>query len=448
MPGITSFFRSRKSTRSRSRKSNDAENGLVPRISARYTKPYDEISANHEGEFNFIPDILKYGYEDRENPLHLAMVAQQDPIAYFIVNDVTNQALDDGYLFVDRKTGQVVENLRVRRFFEIAQDLEFDLHRMDAMKKARTFKWAILVCDKSGLASYSPLDCEILDYDERGWPKTYKLREKFAGSRSGKVVTFDSSQVIHMVSELSFNRAWRMEGIPVLWPIWDDLILLRWLKYSMTEFGARVGGGFFLIMTDAKTRVELERAAELFRGINSRKNAVVGEKFVKDVRQVVNQAMNVGYSQFIETLYDSISAGSGIPKDIIRGASSGTLSTAQVNEKSLYRKIKSVQNHDKQYIRQFIRWLAKNVDARFKDLLNFEIKYKREYELSEIEMAQINQMRMATADLMLRTGLFTLNEIRQQAGFDPVYRPEFEKFPGESGINPQDFTINVKGLEE
>lgn len=389
---------------------------FTKRDDALYSLPVwsDEYTDRRSADFpfNYIPPLLANLIEDVNNPSHLERVSTDDPVAAFITHEVSKGALDDWFFFVDEHDRQI-NSIVTNRVMKKLKEYDFFSHFMDAADKARTFGWAILAVNGQSLMSYSPDQVNILDIDERGKPTEYEITIP-----NGENFTLKSEKVIHLVSEISFNHTYRMEGVSVIRPIWSDLILLRWTVYTMTEYAARVGGGFIHIKTDAESAEDLKKIRQVYAGINSRKLAISGAHIL-GIETAVSQALNAKYKEYVDALYERISAGSGVPKDIIIGVSAGQITGSEVNERGMFRKLEVIQKHFEKYIYEFFDL----VDISIGDL---RIRWFKEFKLDEQKKETVENLKIDRAMKMKMLGIFTSNQILEALGYEKNDNPEFD----------------------
>lgn len=368
---------------------------------ALYSVPVFSRGDVADVEFDYSPYLLRMKIENVDNMSHLREVSYLDPIGMFITHDVTKSALDDWFFFVDEH-GKELNTPQTARIFNKLINLNFHEYFMDAVDKARIFGWSILAITNSDLMTYSPEECSVSQTDERGFPIEYEIT-----TPDGHTFTLKDSEVIHLVSEVSQNVVREGKGISVLAPVWDDVIEFRWLVYSMTEFGARIGGGFYVVKTKARNSQELIAIQQMMRGMNSKRVAVVGAN-VEDINVVTSSGLTINYKPYADVLLERISAGSGIPKDIITGVSAGRITGSEVNERGFFRKLEVVQRHFEKYIYRFLEKFS---------LPRYQIKWRAEFRLDERAEAELLKTKIETAKIMRELELFSDEEIRGAVGY-------------------------------
>ncbi|MDI6847603.1 MAG: DUF1073 domain-containing protein, partial [Candidatus Bathyarchaeia archaeon] len=83
-----------------------------------------------------------------------------------------------------------------------------------------------------------------------GLPEIYKLRVE------SETVEVHYSRVIHIATRL-FDHPWK--GMSVLEPVWDDLTVLRNIRWSMGQTMYRYGSGFPVVTVKGATKEEVDR---------------------------------------------------------------------------------------------------------------------------------------------------------------------------------------------
>ena len=300
----------------------------------------------------------------------------------------------------------------------------------------RAYGWAIIVLGYSDtgetlssplgtvtglqeIKAYGPPQITISDSDLEsdpnnlrfGQPKYYHIRraDKLQGD-----VKVHYTRVLHFANRL-FSHDWM--GQSVLDPIWDDLNVLRNIRWSMGQTMYRYGSGFPDItftgaeLDDINTWID----SGAFQNLNARTYFAHSEDQTMEFKGLAGHALDP-MNYYLPPM-EHISCGTGIPMNILRGAQAGQLTGSEVNQMEYYGVISDEQSGYEKGIRELIDIIqGLNPDGRRVNPIQYKIKWGGGFELD-----QEKQQTIATArsqELLNLWNFFNRNEIRRMVDPD------------------------------
>lgn len=255
-----------------------------------------------------------------------------------------------------------------------------------------------------------------------GLPVTYHIK------RPGTVahLKIHHSRVILFATRRSYDykgakKQW--EGVSVLDPIWDDLVTLRNIRWSMGQTMYRYGSGFpDITFTGAELdQIEAWEDSAVFENLSARRYFIHNENQTLDFKGVAGHELNP--MNYYLPIMEHISCGTGIPLAILRGVQAGALTGSEVNQQEYYGLISDEQSGYEPGIRKLV-----NIIRGFEPSENpgsnpggveFEFDWMGGFELDEEKKARIDQIKTQT--LLAKGQFMTRNEIRKL--MDPDLTP-------------------------
>jgi phage-related protein (TIGR01555 family) len=276
------------------------------------------------------------------------------------------------------------------------------------------------------IVAYSPLEFTVQSSDEDkdhksprfGFPEFYTL---YQGSQSIRV---HYSRVIHFATRL-LDHPYR--GLSVLEPVYDDLTVLRNIRWGLGQTIVRYGSGFPDITLKGRNSEQIDDfiLSKQMETVNARTYFVHTDNELLDFKGVGGVTLDP--EKYYVPIMESISAGSGIPMAILRGAQAGALTGSEVNEREYFKIVSDAQSRYEPGVRALIDILIECGQIRW--FYNVPKKYRISwgggFEVNEKDRAA-TQLSIAQA-MSVRSNWMTLNEIR--ASMDPP----LESLPGPQG---------------
>lgn len=270
-----------------------------------------------------------------------------------------------------------------------------------------------------GKTQVGRVDCDKdKDSDRYGLPLFYNIKR--AGIAA--YLKVHHTRVIHFATRRKYeaNKS-EWEGMSVLDPIWDDVVTLRNIRWSMGQTMFRYGSGFPKITLHGadKTKLEAYRDSGAFENISARTYFLGNE--TQDIEFVGTAGRALDPLNYYLPPMEHISAGTGIPLAILRGVQAGALTGSEVNQMEYYGLISDEQTAYEPGIRELINAILKvglpNGEA--KEAQDFTFNWLGGFELDELKKADVKMKEAQT--LQIQGQWHTIDEVRQME--DPTLKP-------------------------
>lgn len=380
--------------------------------------------------------LIAYEYTSREVVHIREKWAQLDPLAKFITKQVAQVAFDEPFTFIDRETGENYEEMN-NTVLPRLEELDLTTVLTQTAYYARVHGWAFILAYDTLTRGPQDMQSKLLT-----WENVKKL-EAFAGERD---VTVDK----YYTSGPKFGRPERLKitvapegleqpidiyihesrglivtpdpvdrthkGASALDSVWSELIWYRQLTEGACWYGIKFGGKTTVFMPsegevlardlDAKTKTEMASNLKYW----STKNALILPRRMT-VEDHGGQG-NTDYYNLAEMLLDRIAAGTGIPKEYLKGSTAGKLTGSEMNEKEFYKTISQVQDSFEPFIRELVNRLFPN------NTWVYDFKWEAKQSLTALEEAELKLKEEQARQIML--AYRNRNEVRADAGLDPI----------------------------
>lgn len=314
-----------------------------------------------------------------------------------------------------------------------------ELNRMTIFERA--YGWAFIAISYKGTKDHSkPYDVkeggyqDIVDLRAYGGEsitsveedkdpnsKRWGFPEEYRISAAGltKRLRIHYTRAIHVATRL-LKHDWR--GISVLDPMWNDLVGLDNIRWSIVQTMYRYGSGFPDLTFDqaSKEQIAAWEASEGVRNLFSRSYFVHNEKQTIDFKGIGGVALNP--SQYYLPIMESISLATSIPLAILRGAQAGALTGSEVNEREYQGLLSEEQAMYEEALRELIIAVLRQPSMRktteekagaqeADDVPAFTFKWLSGIELSEMEKLDLE---LKEAQKLTLLGQWhTRNELRK-----------------------------------
>ena len=198
----------------------------------------------------------------------------------------------------------------------------------------------------------------------------------------------------------------------------------------MTMFGRKMGSGLFVITTKQGIDDTLKGQMNTTYADVSNRRAIVNDGSIIDNMGFIGpQGSTTDFEAHISILLGQIAAGSGIPKDLLIGASGGTNEASSTNVKSLFATLSQIQSSLEPGLRELIRRMGYTRE-------DYNFLWNARYAHDEEEQSKID---MNVAQTIATKTWLTNNEKRALDGYGPV----------EGGDElTSDISIGVSGLNK
>jgi len=276
---------------------------------------------------------------------------------------------------------------------------------------------------------------EVTKHDEEissfrfGLPDIYKIGRGTENTTSpedlarGAVETeVNWSRLIHAATRLDEHR---YEGESVVVAVYDDATGFRNMRWGEYETIFRYGAGFpvFTFPWATKEQIQAWIAAGNVSNLNARGYFVAGEEG-ETVEFIGTKGTALTPGDYNAMALEALSMATRIPKDVLRGASAGTISGSEVNERAKYQMISSEQSLVEPVVRELINRLMDTGQIQYRDKRRGDVS--RDYELVWNYPEIVNEKDRATIDFLTerknteKLNYMTVNELRLELGMAEV----------------------------
>jgi hypothetical protein len=394
------------------------------------------------------------------NEEDLLFAVQREPVAYRIVFQVAHDIFDNWFKVedtaekpdpnFDKQVQTVLAQLNAKSVF--TQMAVFE----------RLFGWSIIVegyadhgktleapvespQEIRDIVAYSPLQFSVQTSDEDTEEKSerFGLPVFYTLARTGiNQVKVHFSRVIHSATRLLTHP---YNGISVLEPVYDDLTVLRNVRWGLGQTIFRYGSGFPDVEVQGATKKMLDdlEQSQQFRSLQSRTYFLHSDKTKLDFKGLAGRALDP--EPYYLPIMENISAGSGVPLAILRGAQAGELTGSEVNEREYFKLISDAQSRYEPGVRALIDTLIAcgQVKTNVKD---YKIVWLGGFELSEKDKAVV-ELNLAQAREK-KSAWMTIDEIRAEEGLKELPQGAGKVVLGIKRAEQQPFSQSQNVTEE
>ncbi|MHA2068339.1 MAG: anti-CBASS protein Acb1 family protein, partial [Candidatus Thorarchaeota archaeon] len=248
-----------------------------------------------------------------------------------------------------------------------------------------------------------------------GQPDIYQIR------RSADVSTAFTdahwTKVILVATRLDEEN---YEGDSVLTPIYDDATGYRNMRWGEYQTIYRYGSGFPHIKIPGASKKQISNwiAEGEFDDIFSRTYFVSGGEN-EDIEFKGVQEVSLNPEPYNKMSLQNLAMGTRIPQDILVGATAGSISGSDVNERQYFKFISSEQIQVEPVVRMVLERLMDTgqIDWDYKEK-PYEIVWGSAFEINKKDQATISLLEARSNSL--KTQWMTVNEIRAENGLPSV----------------------------
>jgi len=346
----------------------------------------------------------------------------REPVAYRVTYMVADDVFDKWFKVDDPKTEGGDPELD-RKIQSVLRELEAQSKLTDALALERTYGWSLIIGAFSDAQTSTDLTkelktgCELTDLAV--YPKTKVTsieRERDPESeRFGEPVIYNVDRGSGKRLRVHYTRTIQVQtrptGLSILDPVWDDLTNLRNIRWGMGQTIYRYGSGFPVLTLNGKTLEQIQAYVEsgYFSNLMSRTYLLKNEAMDIDFKGVQGSALNP--EPYYKAILENLSAGTGIPEALLRGAQAGALTGSEVNEREYFKVISSIQSKVEPVVRQLITWILPQTVG---EEIDFEVNWRGGFEPTEKDKAATELMHQQAREL--ETRYKTLDEVRMSEG--------------------------------
>lgn len=275
----------------------------------------------------------------------------------------------------------------------------------------------------------------VTKHDERensfrfGLPDIYKIDRGTENTTSPSTLALGTvetevnwSRLIHAATRLDEHR---YEGESVVVAVYDDATGFRNMRWGEYETIFRYGAGFpvFTFPWATKEQIQAWIAAGNVSNLNARGFFVAGEEG-ETVEFIGTKGTALNPGDYNTMALEALSMATRIPKDVLRGASAGTISGSEVNERAKYQMISSEQSLVEPVVRELINRLIDTGQIAHEDQRKGDVS--KDYEIVWNYPEIVNEKDRATIDFLSerknteKLNYMTVNELRLELGMGEV----------------------------
>lgn len=362
----------------------------------------------------------------------LLFAVKREPIAHRVVFAVAHDIFDNWFKVVDTE-GNGDEQLDAK-----VQDALNKLNAKSVLTEMavyeRLFGWALIIMGfRDGdelstqlegkapleeIAAYGPTAVAQVQEDAGLDSPRFGLPELISLQRGAAQTLVHQSRFILVATRLLEHR---YRGLSVLEPIWDDLTCLRNIRWGMAQTMFRYGSGFpdIEIKGASKTQIDDFTAGGQFKNVHARTYFVHNENQKLEFKGTQGASLNP--APYYEPILENLSAGSGIPKAILRGAHAGALTGSEVNLAEYFKLISDAQSRYEPSVRALIDILIDRGQIKT-TAKAYRIQWASGFEHSDTDKALIEVERSQAQ--INRANYMTVNEVRALDELPPIPAPE------------------------
>ncbi len=364
------------------------------------------------------------------NDADLIFAVRREPVANRIVFQVAHDIFDNWFR-VEELGDKPDPNFDVA-VQKVLNELDAKAVFSEMAAYERLFGWAIIAlsfldygADPSQpvkspreiqeLYPYSALQFLVQTSDEDtnqdsprfGLPNLYTVRRKVDGNQ----IKVHYTRVIHVATRLLEHP---YKGMSVLEPVYDDLTVLRNIRWGLGQTLFRYGSGFPDVTVEGAKKKDLDdlEDSQQFKSLQARTYFLHSDKTSLEFKGAAGRALNP--EPYYLPIMENISAGSGVPLAVLRGAQAGALTGSEVNEREYFKLISDAQSRYEPAVRALIDLLLESGQIRYKWNVNrgYRIVWLGAFEMSEQTKALVEFQKAQARNL--KTNWMTVDEVRAE----------------------------------
>lgn len=209
-------------------------------------------------------------------------------------------------------------------------------------------------------------------------------------------------------------------GLSVMDPVWDDATGWRNIRWALYQMLWRYGMGYPHFQFEGASQDDIDD----WEAAGGLTDFFVRGVFLSDEKATVKfvglEGITVEPKEYINMAYMSMSTGSRISQDLLKGVSAGAVTGSETNLKEYAKKISNEQSDVEDVPLELVRRLMETGQVVFdyKEKA-FTIEWKGAFETNELDKARIDlQESLARKN---ETEYLTLDQVRKNAGYpDPL----------------------------
>jgi len=203
------------------------------------------------------------------------------------------------------------------------------------------------------------------------------------------------------------------EGVSVLEPVWDDLTVLRNIRWGMGLTMYRYGSCFPVVTVKGATKEQIDEYKREWGPLTAQTSMWTDENTTIEFKGLAGRALDP--EPYYTPIMENISAGTSIPMAILRGAQAGQLAGSEVNEREYFKLISDCQSRYEPCIMDLIDRL---METKQVPNAHYKISWLGGFEINPRDQAAAELDK--TRSLEVKTSWMTVNEIRQLEGLERI----------------------------
>ena len=390
----------------------------------------------------FVPTVAKddskFRFGQHFTNEQIDYMSRRNPYANKLTYGVVRDAIGKGFKLVDENDKDI----------DVSKDFEKDMKKylrviINAFAYERAYGKAILAVfresNKIALHAFSKQSYRV-SYDKFGNIKEASLSLKIGGTiPSTETVEYSKRDAEKYIVEIITRPLETIgEGESVMLPVWDQLFGLSVLDEHAVYFAIRVGGGLIVVkvtQSQANDPGYMAGLETMIGNMNSANGVMIFpvsdmENFDREVLEL-KSGEQIDFESLRNLLLGSLSAQSGIPREVFLGSELG-MRSAETNQSAYFSYLQDVQGDFSEFLSQIIDILNQHHNW-FSEGLDYKIKYNIRETKTEEQTVNLLETKGKIV------GLFKANMAIEDLA-DLLDLPLIEAEVPEIGENPDDET--------
>lgn len=339
-------------------------------------------------------DATKFRFSQDFTHDNITHAWRRQPYANKLVVGVVEQAIGKGFNVIDTKTKKPLEkNDDIREFIE---EIWLDLKKTIHYERAYGQSLGSMFSDNLNNPFWRAYDKYWGDYDENAQATKY-IATNYVGGISAIATPkeFIDGDLLFTYELLIRESSTKKIGISILEPVWDTIFALSSLDENGTYYAIRYGAGIrYMKIPEKKFKdpIFMSKIMGMLKGAIGA-NGVYALPYtttagIKEEFDIASEnATQIDFIQLRDLMLGSMSAQTGIPREIWLGSQIG-LRSSEKNEDSYFDYLQSIQDN----YRAFFKWIVYLLNSYFTwfaEDITIDIDYIKRESLDEEEKTEL-----------------------------------------------------------
>lgn len=370
----------------------------------------------------------------------------RNPLAYFWIFGVTEEALADGFDLIDEEGNILPVQSELDSLFERTRFLDEliqlvgyaraygkagQLHFADGSFRAfrpRDMRLSYDLVKREFIEAELDEQCIYVDSNKQGY---------FTHKSTGNDKTFDIKDFVYWHFQ---EKKKTLEGRSVLEPIWDVLQGLFICAYLSPLVVAQTTGLKIMKSPAFAPNLSDDKKTEMLRPIRDMSHKLALGMAQTDELQILYPPNNTFIEQTVDMLFSFLASATGYPKEAWRGNQVGTTSGASQTEHKIMEIHKTIQKKTVSFLKQSLKIISDILGLNLPE--NYTIEWRFKESVSELQKADLLSKQASAVQGLSQ--VLTGNEIREI--LDKMPLNFFDDSVPLSESQNKGMEINVKGL--